>query len=135
MKIDDVLDAMNISYINESVYGHFSFDIELLDYGFLIEIMGDYWHTSPLIYKDYSKLNKTQLKDVRIDCAKRAFILKYEGKHVLNLWESDINNNLNLCKSLIKYFIDNNGVLQNYESFNYDNDLNINNTLTHPHFD
>lgn len=134
-KINELLDSVGIPYKNESVYGHFSFDIELLNCGLLIEIMGNYWHANPLVYKDYSKLNKTQLKDVRIDKAKRAFIKKYENKTVLNLWEDDINNNIDKCAILINSFIINSGLLNNYESFNYNNDGILNNTLIHPHLD
>ena len=39
-------------------------------------------------------------------------------KEALYLWEDDINNNLNLCKQLIKEFI-NNISLQSYHSSAY----------------
>ena len=44
---------------------------------------------------------------------------KYYNIEILYLWESDILNNLSLCKALIAEYISNNGVLKDYNSFNY----------------
>ena len=38
---------------------------------------------------------------------------------ILYLWENDIYNNINLCRKIIEEYINNNGVLINYHSFNY----------------
>lgn len=41
------------------------------------------------------------------------------------MWEKDINENIDLCWLLIQKYIENNGVLDNYHSFNYHLDQNI----------
>ena len=43
----------------------------------------------------------------------------------LYLWEKDINENIDLCWLLIQKYIANNGILDNYHSFNYHLDQNI----------
>lgn len=46
---------------------------------------------------------------------------------ILYLWETDVNENLELCRKLISLYVHNNGILENYHSFNYI--LNENNEL------
>ena len=53
------------------------------------------------------------------DKRKHTFIKNKYGIEVLYLWETDVNENLELCKELIKLYIKNNGILENYHSFNY----------------
>jgi hypothetical protein len=38
----------------------------------------------------------------------------------LYLWETDINKNPKLCEKLILQYINNNGFLENYHSFNWE---------------
>ena len=53
-------------------------------------------------------------------------ILKKEyGIEILYLWEHDLMNNVDKCFRLVMEYIDNNGVLQNYHSFNYESDVAI----------
>ncbi|MDO4975540.1 MAG: hypothetical protein Q4E61_04425, partial [Alphaproteobacteria bacterium] len=56
---------------------------------------------------------------------------------ILYLWEYDINNNINLCKSLIKRYI-NDDKLENYNSFNWtlkNNLLTLNENIIYPYFE
>lgn len=54
------------------------------------------------------------------------------------LWEDDIKNNLDLCKLLIKYYIENKGNINNYQSYNYfidNNDiLQLKENIIDPYF-
>jgi hypothetical protein len=57
---------------------------------------------------------------------------------ILYLWEYDIANNIELCKNLILKYINNNGILDNYQSFNYilkDNNLVLSNDIIKPYIE
>lgn len=63
MKINDVLDKNKIEYEREYVVRYYSVDNYLINSGLMIEVMGDYWHVSPLKYSNGSGIiNKTQKK-------------------------------------------------------------------------
>lgn len=58
--------------------------------------------------------------------------------NILYLWESDINKRFHVCKELICQYIQNNGILDNYNSFNYslkNNQLILNDQLSYPYFE
>ena len=121
--INDLLNNININYINEYNRGKYLFDNYLNDNDLYIEVMGTYWHCDPRFYKE---INYVRQKEVIInDKTKLSYIINKYDKNILYLWEYDINNNLELCKLLIIDFISNNGVLNNYHSFNYLIDNNI----------
>lgn len=86
----------------------------------IIEVMGDYWHANPLKYNSETRLiNQIQQKTVLKDKQKRGYIKNHYGYPILNLWESDINNEPDKCRALIELFIKNSGYIDNYHSFNY----------------
>lgn len=114
--VNDLLDLCNIKYNNEEPFVYYSVDNYLVDYNLIIEVMGDYWHASPI---KFNKLNDLQRKNIGRDKAKRTFIDKYYGIKILYLWERDIIEKPDLCMSLIKLYIDSKGVIDNYHSFNY----------------
>jgi hypothetical protein len=102
----------------------------------MIEIMGDYWHGIPLKYQ-YDELNKQQLKSVKQDKSKHTYTKKYHNIEILYLWERDINNNIELCWYLIQAYISNNGILKDYNSYNYsliDGDLILKEQIIQPYF-
>lgn len=136
--INGVLDDLQIEYQNDYNTIYYAVDNYLIKSGLIIEVMGDYWHSNPNCF-NYNRLNDTQLKRIPRDKAKHTFINNQYGVEILYLWENDILNNLELCKLLIKQYIDNDGVLDNYHSFNYhmdkDNHLKLNNNLIVPFFD
>ena len=115
--INEVLEEMGINYISEYECRFYLIDHYLTDYNLMIEVQGDFWHCSPLLSK---KANTNGVKsNVVKDKRKHTFIKNKYDIEVLYLWETDINENLELCKELIKLYIENNGILENYHSFNY----------------
>lgn len=120
--VNDILNELNIEYINEYNIKYYSVDNYLTTYRLFIEVHGDYWHSNPLKYGN--KINETQANRIKIDKAKNTYIKNTYIKNkyncnVLYLWENDIKNNVNLIRLLILKFIENNGNLNNYNSFNY----------------
>lgn len=116
--INSLLDNMYVKYENEKNFKYYAMDNYLPEYNLIIEVMGDYWHCSPLKYTPDS-MNDVHKKRIKQDKAKRTYTKKYYGIDILYLWEHDINNNIELCRLLIKRYIDNKGKLSNYNSFNY----------------
>lgn len=135
--INNLLDNMNISYINEKGFKYYAVDNYLNEHHLIIEVMGDFWHCHPLKY------NKENIRDIhkkRIprDKAKHTYFKNNHGIEILYLWESDIYNNLDVCKILIDKYINNNGVLENYHSFNYhleNDELILNSKIITPYQD
>lgn len=117
-KINDLLASYNIDFENEYPEKYHSIDIYLSEYNLMIEIMGNYWHAHPLKY-NINKLTDQQKKSIKQDKSKHTYVKKYESIEILYLWEKDINENIDLCWSLIRSYIENCGVLKNYHSFNY----------------
>ena len=135
--VNDILDKMHIPYINEQGFEYYAVDNYLNKNNLIIEVMGDFWHCHPL---KYLSPNNYEIHKKRIprDKAKHTYIKNNYGIEILYLWEDDIYNNLDVCKSLITEYIDNNGILKNYHSFNYhleDGKLAINNDLIIPYQD
>lgn len=132
--VNNMLDELLISYQNEEPFVYYSIDNYLPDYELAIEIMGDYWHSSPLKYPD--KLNDKQKHIISRDKAKRTYLKRYYGIDILYLWEHDILARPKLCKELIIRYIENNGRLSNYHSFNYKLDgtsLILNSKIVYPY--
>lgn len=77
-------------------------------------------------------------KRIPRDKAKHTYIKKYYEIEILYLWENDIYNNIDVCVELIKKYIQKDGVLENYHSFNYhinDGILTLNNNIITPYQD
>lgn len=125
LAINSVLDSFGIRYEREYQIGYYAIDNFLIDSGLMIEVMGDYWHASPLKYSYYQTLNTVQKRDVRKDKSKHTYIKNLCGVEPLYIWEDDVDKNIDMCKVLILKYISNNGVLDNYHSFNwkYENDM------------
>lgn len=114
-----ILDELGIKYINEyPMLDKYSIDNYLLDYHLIIEVMGDYWHSNPTIYNK-ENLYDMQKRNAYHDKRKRIDILESEGIHILYLYESDLYKNESLCKKLIEMYVENNGNIPNYYSYNY----------------
>ncbi|MER2060348.1 MAG: hypothetical protein ABTA16_16120 [Niallia sp.] len=114
--VNDILDSMNVRYTNEYNLKVVSIDNHLTDFNLMIEVMGTYWHTDPRVYE----FIKYQMQYDRImhDKRKRELVKKY-GVNLLYLWEKDIIEQPSLCMKLIESYINNNGALSEYNSFNY----------------
>jgi len=133
--INDILLKLNINYRTEYTFGKYSFDNYLEDNNIFIEVMGQYWHSDPRHYENISY--DMQRKRIGKDKAKRSYA-KNKGINILYLWEKDINENIKLCKELVKIFINNNGILQDYNSFNYsiiNNGITLNSIKIKPYID
>ena len=134
--IDNILDSMEISHIDEYNIEYYSIDIYLPDSNLMIEVMGDYWHTNPLSkYKDPK--NKPQKDRIPKDKAKHTYVKNKYGIEILYLWETDIMNYPDLCKELIQLYIKNNGILDDYNSFNYymyDGKIELSDIIVQPLF-
>ena len=116
--IDDLLDSMDIAHIDEYNIEYYSIDIYLPNRNLMIEIMGDFWHTNP-VSKFKEPKNDVQKNRIPKDKAKHTYVKNQYGIEILYLWESDIYNYLDVCRELILLYINNNGVLDDYNSFNY----------------
>ena len=133
--VNELLDFNKIKYNNEEPFVYYSVDNYLTDCNLVIEVLGDYWHGNPI---RFTKLNDLQIKNIKRDKAKRTFIKKYYNINILYLWENDILNKPELCSLLIELYISNNGVLENYHSFNYilqDNHPVLGSSLIQPYQD
>lgn len=139
LKVNSILDKNNIEYEREYLVKYYSIDNYLTDLNLMIEVMGDYWHGSPLKYNSHTtNLNKTQKKDIQYDKQKHTYVKKYREIEILYLWEKDVNENMELCERLILEYIKNNGILENYHSFNYhvdDGKLKLNDEIIVPYQD
>lgn len=113
--INNLLDTMKIKYTNEYDCKYYAIDNHLTDFNLMIEVQGNFFHCNPTMNLKNSREVKIKGKDK----SKHTYIKKYHGIEVLYLWEYDIENNLDLCKKLIEEYTKNNGILNNYHSFNY----------------
>ena len=116
--VDDLLSNLNISSEKEYNIKYYSIDNYLTNCNLMIEVQGDYWHSNPQIFN--KSLTKTQYDRIRKDKAKNTYIKNNYNISVLYLWESDIISRINVCEKLILKYINCNGVLDDYNSFNYD---------------
>lgn len=121
---NEILDELNIKYTREKQFDYWSIDNYLDEYNLCIEVMGDFWHASPIKYSDISD-SKIQTKQVYNDFLKHDWILDRYKINILYLWEHDIITGEDKCKSIINEYIKNNGILDNYDSFNYHMDNNV----------
>lgn len=124
--INGVLDKHNIKYEREYIIKYYAIDNYLNESELMIEVMGDYWHTSPLKYNENKyMINEMQEKGLRHDKQKHTYIKTHNNVEILYLWEYDIEHNLDMCEALILKYISSNGKLENYHSFNwhYENGL------------
>ncbi|WJV20684.1 hypothetical protein QU593_09740 [Rossellomorea marisflavi] len=114
-----MLDELSIQCIEEKQFKFYAMDFYLPKLNLGIEVMGDYWHANPQKYEDYDSLNDIQKKDIKRDKSKRTYMRNHENINVLYLWEEDVNNRYEICLELIKKYVNNNGMIKDYNSFNY----------------
>lgn len=50
--INNLLEKNGIKFEREYIFGYYAVDNYLVEHNLIIEIMGDYWHASPLRYGD-----------------------------------------------------------------------------------
>ena len=135
--MNEILDDLGIKYTNEYSCVYYSIDNYLDDYNLMIEVMGDFWHCTPIKYND-SNMRDIQKKRIVKDKAKKSYIKNQYDVNILYIWESDLYTNVDLCSALVKMYIERNGVLNNYHSFNYhieENQIKLNDTILVPRFE
>jgi len=135
IKVDEILDDLNMVFKNEYNCKYYAIDNYLPDHNLMIEVNGDYFHSNPL---KFTKLNTMQIKGITRDKRKRTYIKRYKEIDVLYLWESDINNKQEMCKELILEYVNNKGILSNFNSFNYslvEGELLLNDDIIIPYID
>lgn len=133
--INNILDDLKIPYVREYNAKYYAIDNYLPNNNLMIEVQGDYYHSNPKRYSTIDNLNDTQLQRVGKDKAKHTYIKNQYQIEVLYLWESDIINSPKLCEKLIEKYVNENGKLDNYHSFNYimdGDDLTLSSTLVTP---
>ena len=133
--VNTILNSLTIPYVNERTVGYYAFDNYLIKENLYIEVMGDYFHANPNIYS-FDMCNTMQLKDIERDQRKHTYIVKYENIEPLYLWETDILCRRDLCEALILLYIQQNGHLDDYQSFNYqfDNEQLVYQFIQNPYF-
>jgi G:T-mismatch repair DNA endonuclease (very short patch repair protein) len=80
------LEKMSIRYIKNYKCDRYIFDFYLVDYNFVIECQGDYWHGNT---EYFSKLNEVQLKNIERDRNKIKYLNENKIKSLF-LWENEI---------------------------------------------
>ena len=134
--VNDILDDMDIKYVREKSFEFYAVDNYLLDYNLIIEIQGDYWHVNPLKFS--SNLTNIQYSRIGRDKSKHSYFKNQYNIEILYLWETDILKHKEMCIELIREYINSNGILHNYNSFNYslnDGKLQLNNNIIIPYQD
>ncbi len=132
--VNTLLEKLDISYRNEELFTYYSIDNYLPEFDLAIEVMGDYWHSSPLKYP--KSINDRQRHIVSRDKAKHTYLKNSYGIEVLYLWESDLLKRPEVCSKLIRHYIESGGNIQNYHSFNYsvvDDRLELNDVIVCPY--
>lgn len=84
--VGQILDSLNVSYEDQKPIGRFTCDFFLNDYNLVIECDGDYWHSLPEVARRDKRKNDW---------------LNERGFAVLRLTETNIRNNIPLCKQQI----------------------------------
>jgi len=97
MIVKDVLEKLNINFIKNYRYSRFVFDFYLIDYNFVIECQGDYWHGNSEYFKI---MNDIQLKNIERDKTKIKY-LEDNNIYSLFLWENEIHRNKNILDEII----------------------------------
>lgn len=115
--LDNILIRNNIKFEREYLTKYYAIDNFLSDSGLMIEVMGDYWHCNPTIYDH--PINDCQKSRVIRDKAKHTYIKNQYGVEILYVWEHDLYYNEDICENLILDYVRNDGILENYHSYNY----------------
>lgn len=130
-----VLDKLNYNnIISEYRIEIFSIDIFIPEFNLPIEINGGYWHCDPR-FCEIKTINRFKNAIIREE-RKNKLIFDKLKSHILYLWEYDIKHNIEMCLSLIEYYIKNDGLIDNYDSFNYhlkNGIITINNHIIRPY--
>lgn len=129
-----LLDNIGIAFRNEESYTYYSIDNYLPDFDLAIEVMGDYWHSSPLKYP--TSISERQRYIVSRDKAKHTYLKNFYNIEILYLWEADLLKRPDVCSALIRHYVESGGSIENYHSFNYsiiNGELKLNDVIVRPY--
>lgn len=115
--IINLLNKMNVEYKFQEFNKYYWVDFYIPGNKLIIEVQGDYFHCNPLKNLKYKVLDKNAI--IAKDKRKHSYF-KNKGIEILYLWESDIIKSSDKCEELIKKYINNDGRLNDYHSFNYE---------------
>lgn len=116
--VNEMLDDARIQYINEYGIGRYAIDNFLPNQNLMIEVMGDFWHCNPTVYD--SPIYRIQKERIIKDTEKHSYILDVCHLQTLYLWEKDVIDRPQLCRRLIAEYVDSNGNLPYYHSYNWE---------------
>lgn len=103
--LNDMLDDLGLVLKNEFSCKYYSIDTAIFynDEVYFIEVMGTYWHADRRVYPEI--LYEMQADRIKIDKAKRTYVLENMNKNILYLWEDDIVKDPQMCMELIMHYI------------------------------
>lgn len=99
-KICDVLNNLNIEFINEYQIKDRFYDIFIPNKNIAIEVDGDYWHCNPNKYPN-GPINNIQKRTIVKDNEKNQ-ICKTNGITLIRFWESDIHNKIEEIECILR---------------------------------
>jgi len=124
--VEELLIKLNIGYENQHFNKYYWIDFYLPNNNLFIEVQGDYFHCRPNKEFKYNVLNKNKI--ISKDKRKHSYFKNNCNSEILYLWEDDLVNNPSLCEKIISEYVQSNGSLNDYHSFNYtyvNNELKI----------
>lgn len=95
--INNILKSLNINFIKNYRYNKYVFDFYLIDYDFVIECQGDYWHGNNMLFPI---LNNIQLNNKKRDVRKLTYLNENNIKSLF-LWENEIYRFKNILPTII----------------------------------
>jgi very-short-patch-repair endonuclease len=90
IKVENFLKSIGLKHESEYYIKYYSIDIAFNDKKLAIEIQGDFFHSNPKLYPDGPICN-IQKRNFYNDSKKHKY-LKEQGWQLLELWESEIND-------------------------------------------
>lgn len=90
IKFKQILDDLNIEYIEQRAIRYINTDFFLSEYNLAVECNGEYWHVDPTVYPNGPK-NNIQRKNIEKDKISKEIILG-KGINRLVIWEKEFND-------------------------------------------
>ena len=87
----EVLDRLGIVYQKQRWLNGYRVDVYIPSMNTIIEVNGEYWHVSPRMFPDESKLRPDQIEKRRYDAERLASFAR-QGYRIIILWEFDIRD-------------------------------------------
>jgi hypothetical protein len=97
--LEEIIGEINKDFEEEFEYGGYVFDFKVGKN--LIEVQGDYFHCNPKTRHATPK-NKMQENNIERDKRKSNFVLKEQEYNLIEFWEYDIINNIEIIKECIQ---------------------------------